>query len=83
MTEKQIRGMCEACLCAIVGEELRRLEEGQKPLTKLQMTIIYQRYQDKVVLSYPSDKWEEVSALFDRVFDEVENFHKDDALAYS
>lgn len=80
--ELRIRGVCEACRLAIAQEEFLRYENEEPELTELQRTIIYQRYQDLVVLKYPSDRWEEVSALFDRLFNELEEYHAQDSLLY-
>ena len=81
--EIRIRGVCEACRSAILQEEFLRFENDEPELTDLQRLIIYQRYQDLIVLKYPSERWDEVSALFDRLFEEVEEYHKDDSIAYS
>lgn len=79
--ELRIKAVCEACRLAIAQEEFLRYENDELPLTELQRVIIYQRYQDLIVLKYPSARWDEVSALFDRLFQEVEEYHRDDAMA--
>ena len=80
--ERKVKAVCEACYCAIGSEEVRRYEDGQPPLTDLQQAIIYQRYQDMVVLKYPSECWDEVSDMFDAIYAEVVKEHEMDALAY-
>lgn len=81
--ELRIMGVCEACRSAILQEEFLRFENEEPELTELQRLIIYQRYQDIVVLKYPSERWEEVSSLFDRLFEAVEEYHKDDSMVYA
>lgn len=81
--ERRIMAVCEACRLAIAQEEFLRFENDEPALTKLQREIIYQRYQDTVVLHYPSERWEEVGQLFDRLFADIEEYHKDDAVAYA
>ena len=81
--EIRIKAVCEACRLAIAQEEFLRYENDELPLTELQRLIIYQRYQDLVVLKYPSARWNEVSELFDRLFEDIEEYHKDDAMAYT
>lgn len=81
--EQRIMRVCEACRLAIAQEEFLRYENEEPALTELQKTIIYQRYQDIVVLKYPSERWEEVSALFDRLFEDIEEYHTDDSMAYA
>ena len=80
--EQKIMRVCEACRLAIAQEEFLRYENEEPPLTELQRTIIYDRYHDLVVLKYPSNRWEEVSALFDRLFKEIEEYHANDSMAY-
>lgn len=81
--EQRIMRVCEACRLAIAQEEFLRYENEEPQLTNLQRQIIYDRYHDLVVLKYPSSKWEEVSALFDRLFKEVEEYHANDGLIYA
>ena len=81
--DQRIMRVCEACRLAIAQEEFLRFENEELPMTDLQRKIIYDRYQDLVVLKYPSERWEEVSNLFDRLFDAIEDYHADDALAYT
>lgn len=81
--EQRIMRVCEACRLAIAQEEFLRYENEEPELTDLQRQIIYDRYQDLVVLKYPSDRWEEVSALFDRLFKDIEEYHANDSMAYA
>lgn len=81
--EQRIMAVCEACRLAIAQEEFLRYESGGPELTELQKTIIYQKYQDLVVLEYPSARWEEVSQLFDKLFEDIEEYHKDDSMVYA
>lgn len=81
--ELRIVGVCEACRSAIMQEEFLRYENDEPELTDLQRLIIYQRYQDLVVLKYPSDRWEEISGLFDRLFMLLEDSHKEDSMLYA
>ena len=81
--EQRIMRVCEACRLAIAQEEFLRYENEEPPLTELQRTIIYDRYHDLVVLKYPSERWEEVSVLFDRLFKDVEEYHADDNMIYA
>lgn len=81
--EQRIMAVCEACRLAIAQEEFLRYENEEPELTELQRLIIYQRYQDLVVLKYPSARWEEVSQLFDRLFKDIEEYHADDSLVYA
>lgn len=81
--EQRIMRVCEACRLAIAQEEFLRFENEEPQLTGLQRKIIYDKYSDLVVLNYPSTRWEEVSNLFDRLFDAIEEYHAEDALAYT
>lgn len=83
INEKRVKAVCEACYCAIRAEEIRRYEDGQPPLTDLQQSIIYQRYQDMVVLKYPSEHWDKVSDIFDAVYSDVVKCHAEDSLVYA
>ena len=81
--ERRVMAVCEACYLAIAQEEFLRYESGDRPLTELQMTIIYQRYQDMVVLKYPSSRWEGVADMFDALYADVVESHKEDSLVYA
>lgn len=81
--EQRIMQVCEACRLALIDEDFRRYMNAEPALTNLQRVVIYQRYQDIVVLEYPSERWEEVSATFDKLFQDIEEYHADDAVAYS
>lgn len=81
--ERGIMAVCEACYLAIAQEEFLRHESGDSPLTELQMIIIYQRYQDMIVLKYPSERWNEIADMFDALFADVVEGHKEDSLIYA
>lgn len=80
--EYRILAVCEKGRLAILAEEVRRWEAGMEELSGFQRVIIYQRYRDKVVDKYPSAKWEEISDLYDKLYEENANAHTEDALAY-
>lgn len=80
--EYRILAVCEKGRLAILEEENRRWEEGMTELSGLQRVIIYQKYRDKVVDRYPSEQWELISDLYDKLYEENANAHTEDALAY-
>lgn len=80
--ELLILHLCEAGRLAILTEEVNHYEAEMPPLTSLQKEIIRQRYRDRAVDIFKEVDFERIHEIFDRLYRENEEAHKDDGLAY-
>lgn len=80
--EQKILHICEAGRLAILSEEVRRFEEGMTPMSNLYREIIYQRYRDYATDLFRNKNWEDMYALYDRLYRENEQAHANDYMAH-